>query len=168
MFETISRGDLAIGRMHLYLNNALGSNDRYYYRNLSIIWNDLTRGSRSRSHASRNIFVQSKHYLYIYSSTFVCLIFDVHLMIIKFYFQNIVFWQKVKFLYNNCGRIWISLKSIIVFTLRLFTFFIRHLFRMREIRKGEKDKKKGGCVFHLFFELYFEHVGMLKCVSFDW
>ena len=133
LFETISRGGLAVGRTHL---------ETFSF--------------------NRNII-----FIYILRPSFAWYLMCIW-WLSNFIFKISFFDKKVEFLYDNCGRIWISLKSIIVFTLRLFTLFIRHLFRMREIRKGEKDKKKGGCVFHLFFELYFEHVGMLKCVSFDW
>ena len=61
LFETISCGGLITDRMHrerinkvsskhLYLNNALENNDLYYYRNLSIIWNDLTRSCNNHIH----------------------------------------------------------------------------------------------------------------------
>ena len=138
LFETISRGGLAADRIYLYLNNAPESSDRYHYRNLLIIWNDLTRGSRNRSHIFQNIFIQSKHYLHIYFSAFVCLIFDVHLMTIKVYFQNIVFWQKVEFLYDNCGRIWTSLKSIIIFISSTFLF----CYSIFISNKESKEKKR--------------------------
>ena len=74
---------------HLYLNNALERSDLYYYRNLSVIWND-SKGFAIVTCISKHFF-QSKHYFHIYSPIFNCLIFDVHVMIIKFYFQNIVF-----------------------------------------------------------------------------
>ena len=57
---------------HLYLSNVFRGSDLYHSRNLLIVWNDLTRRSRSRLYASRtylkcslnNVFGRSDLYYY--------------------------------------------------------------------------------------------------------
>ena len=55
-------------------------------------------GFYNRSHAPRSIFVQSKHFrFHIYSPIFIWLIFDMHLINIKFSFQKPAFCKKSTF-----------------------------------------------------------------------
>ena len=54
------------------------------------LFKTISQGLAIITYISKHFF-QSKHYSHIYSSIFVYLIFNVLLIIIKFYFQNIVF-----------------------------------------------------------------------------
>ena len=76
LFEMISREGLAVDRMHfesinkvsskhLYLNNVLKSSDLYYYRNLSIIWNDLIRSCNNHIHLETFLSIETL-FLYIF------------------------------------------------------------------------------------------------------
>ena len=91
-FETLSK--------HLYLHdikfrsNSLECSDLYHYRNLLIIWNDFTQDFVIIVYISKDFFLSKHFYFHIYFSIFVQLIFGVHLIIMKFYFQNIAFLQK--------------------------------------------------------------------------
>ena len=133
-----------------------------HYCNFFNIWN-IFHELCNRSHASRNIFIQSKHFrFHIYSPIFVWLIFDMHLMNIKFSFQKNRFLQKIH-LFDLFFILYRFYSKFILIYSRFCTSLMSNLI----IHKSSLLKKKNIITIRIYFHSNFSNQVHLNYTTFN-